>query len=329
MRERNKGNMKVERAILNESAETNSIINDLQGSKFLDKHRMHTSWLSGSSTHIPPITEWGREYRIQLVGNKNIYREFIDEFVSSHSDELEDGYFVKGDGSSPSELVFVKRDTKTIKEDTIKTKSGKWVNKGDTGETHGTFKTKKAADEQRKAMFTNRKKGAKWGESLKEEMKTIKLTKDNRDIVKIGTKMYFDKPEEIHTVTNVWETNRPYTNQKGLAVTLQDNYGRNLYGYPISKLYGANIIIEESLRESVEDNIIKEVVRTPRGTFELYGGSFKDFTKEDDAEDWRLWFDHYYPDDAAWEDVEKWYKIYHNPKTNHAVAILYKELKRD
>lgn len=40
-----------------------------------------------------------------------------------------------------------------IKEDTIKTSKGKWVNKGDTGETHGTFKTKKEADAQRKAMF--------------------------------------------------------------------------------------------------------------------------------------------------------------------------------
>lgn len=38
-----------------------------------------------------------------------------------------------------------------IKEDTVK-KDGKWVNKGKEG-THGEFKTKKAADAQRKAMF--------------------------------------------------------------------------------------------------------------------------------------------------------------------------------
>lgn len=42
---------------------------------------------------------------------------------------------------------------KYIKTDTVKTKSGKWVNKGDTGETHGEFKTKKEADAQRKAMY--------------------------------------------------------------------------------------------------------------------------------------------------------------------------------
>ena len=42
-----------------------------------------------------------------------------------------------------------------LTEDTVKTKSGKWVNKGDTGKTHGKFRTKKAADAQRRAMFQN------------------------------------------------------------------------------------------------------------------------------------------------------------------------------
>lgn len=42
-------------------------------------------------------------------------------------------------------------EKKPLKEDTIK-QDGKWVNKGKEG-THGTFKTKKAADAQRKAMF--------------------------------------------------------------------------------------------------------------------------------------------------------------------------------
>lgn len=49
-----------------------------------------------------------------------------------------------------------------LKEDTVK-QDGKWVNKGNTGETHGTFKTKKEADAQRKAMFVNKKPNAKWG----------------------------------------------------------------------------------------------------------------------------------------------------------------------
>ena len=49
-----------------------------------------------------------------------------------------------------------------LKEDTVK-QGDKWVNKGDTGKTHGEFKTKKEADKQRKAMFAGRKPNAKWG----------------------------------------------------------------------------------------------------------------------------------------------------------------------
>lgn len=46
-----------------------------------------------------------------------------------------------------------------LTEDTEKIKDGKWVNKGDTGETHGTFATKKEADAQRRAMFADGFKG--------------------------------------------------------------------------------------------------------------------------------------------------------------------------
>lgn len=40
-----------------------------------------------------------------------------------------------------------------LKEDTVKKRNGKWTNRGDDGTEHGEFKTKKAADAQRKAMF--------------------------------------------------------------------------------------------------------------------------------------------------------------------------------
>ena len=49
-------------------------------------------------------------------------------------------------------------------EDTKKIKDHKWVNKGKAG-THGTFKTKREADAQRKAMFANG-----WHESLEEDL---------------------------------------------------------------------------------------------------------------------------------------------------------------
>ena len=43
-------------------------------------------------------------------------------------------------------------ENESLTEDTVKQGSS-WVNKGDTGETHGKFKTKKEADAQRRAMF--------------------------------------------------------------------------------------------------------------------------------------------------------------------------------
>lgn len=45
----------------------------------------------------------------------------------------------------------------TLEEDTVK-QGNSWTNKGKEG-THGTFKTKKQADAQRKAMFANGYKG--------------------------------------------------------------------------------------------------------------------------------------------------------------------------
>lgn len=52
---------------------------------------------------------------------------------------------------------YLDADNKVVKklhEDTVKNSKGKWVNKGEEG-THGEFRTKKAADAQRKAMFAN------------------------------------------------------------------------------------------------------------------------------------------------------------------------------
>lgn len=44
-------------------------------------------------------------------------------------------------------------------EDTVQKANGKWTNRGDDGEEHGEFDTKKEADAQRKAMYANGFKG--------------------------------------------------------------------------------------------------------------------------------------------------------------------------
>lgn len=95
------------------------------------------------------------------------YQEIFDnEFFTEHDlkvvldcQELMDAAAYEFQGGS----TFIYDDQSELTEDTIKTSKGKWVNKGDTGETHGTFKTKKEADAQRKAMFAQ-------GHKVKEDL---------------------------------------------------------------------------------------------------------------------------------------------------------------
>lgn len=70
---------------------------------------------------------------------------------------------------------YLNADNKVVKklqEDTVKNSKGKWVNKGEEG-THGEFRTKKAADAQRKAMFANGYK-----ESLTEDVEEESSTEE-------------------------------------------------------------------------------------------------------------------------------------------------------
>lgn len=113
--------------------------------------------------------------------------------------------------------------------------------------------------------------------------------------------------------------------------------GGSRYGYDVDDVYGltdkaydATISISgatnESLTEDVEDNLGNERLDTPRGTFKIYNGTWRDFKNEPDADQWGFWFDHSIPENADWNDVEKWYKIVHNWEKQHAIAVLYRDL---
>ena len=80
-------------------------------------------------------------------------------------------------------------------EDTVK-QDGKWVNKGKEG-THGEFRTKKAADAQRKAMFAQGYKAEALDndDEYAEFIKDKKLINKNFDREKYGK--YFDKDGKI------------------------------------------------------------------------------------------------------------------------------------
>lgn len=105
---------------------------------------------------------------------ENNYRNYLEDYIKDlgrervvelAQEQLEDIKEIIKDVGTDSEGVMynsIKYVDENLKEDTVK-QGGKWVNKGNTGETHGTFKTKKEADKQRKAMFVNKKPNAKWG----------------------------------------------------------------------------------------------------------------------------------------------------------------------
>ena len=75
--------------------------------------------------------------------------------------------------------------TEPVSEGTVK-KGGKWVNKGKGG-THGEFKTKKAADAQRKAMFANGYKGLN-EEGGKKVFKVTMTGTSRKDEAELGVK---------------------------------------------------------------------------------------------------------------------------------------------
>jgi len=83
-------------------------------------------------------------------------------YVDSHSRNYDDLKSMYGDYVT-TKFRYVKTSDledfaktylkESLKEDTVK-QNGKWVNKGKEG-THGKFKTKKAADAQRRAIWVN------------------------------------------------------------------------------------------------------------------------------------------------------------------------------
>ena len=102
---------------------------------------------------------------------------------------------VKNEDGEPSEFICknIKWDTsESLKEDTKKLANGKWTNVGKDGKVDsGTFKTKKEANAQRKAMFANGYKkrvsearGAGKGQSLDKYFKIVNNYNDPYNQVK-------------------------------------------------------------------------------------------------------------------------------------------------
>ena len=75
------------------------------------KNLCNGTWLSGSSTTIYPITIWKKEVVIQWKSDRRIFDKFIKRTVEKYSDLFKDGYFWKSDGSCPSTITFVLKES--------------------------------------------------------------------------------------------------------------------------------------------------------------------------------------------------------------------------
>ena len=95
---------------------------------------------------------------------KEVAERISDVYGLNFVEVYEDGELIDSITGPYNANISLQGFDESLSEDTIK-QNGKWVNKGKEG-THGKFKTKKAADAQRKAMFANGYK-----EELKEELK--------------------------------------------------------------------------------------------------------------------------------------------------------------
>ena len=102
---------------------------------------------AGSATNRGIIHEYEMDYDKDFDVDRNL-QDFFDKIIEENP-----------------ELGEPLDESKKVCEDTVK-QGNKWVNKGKDG-THGTFRTKKAADAQRRAMFANKGKKSTFGESFK------------------------------------------------------------------------------------------------------------------------------------------------------------------
>lgn len=136
---------------------------------------------AGSATNRGIIHEYEMDYDKDFDVDRNL-QNFFDKIIEENP-----------------ELGEPLDESKKVCEDTVK-QGNKWVNKGKDG-THGTFRTKKAADAQRKAMFANKGKKSTFGEGLR---KDISLFEPQHSVSFEQIEPYTDFDEIISLMDNVY-----------------------------------------------------------------------------------------------------------------------------
>lgn len=187
-------------------------------------------------------------------------QEVRDIIIDEYGVEPE---LVSGTKSAPVWKVLL-NNSKNISEDTVKTRDGKWTNRGDSGETHGEFRTKKQADAQRKAIYASgwknesvedlanrvRKNDLEWNDEIEAsyaEDGDVAVEFQDRETLTHEVTPYRSRRPRVSSNTwgRIWKDGDLVYNERGPKYKVRDDV--------IKKL--------NSMNESFESNLERKLVR--------------------------------------------------------------------
>ena len=187
-------------------------------------------------------------------------QEVKDIIIDEYGVEPE---LVSGTKSAPVWKVLL-NSSKNISEDTVKTRDGKWTNRGDSGETHGEFRTKKQADAQRKAIYASgwkkesvedlanrvRKNDLEWDDEIEAsyaEDGDVAVQFQDRETLTHEVTPYRSRRPRVSSNTwgRIWKDGNLVYNERGPKYKVRDDV--------IKKL--------NSMNESFESDLERKLVR--------------------------------------------------------------------
>lgn len=189
-----------------------------------------------------PADAKGQDFEQPVAVEQRIDGTIVDqygnEFTQEQWEALERGEDPYADGA-----------TQPVEEDTVKSGSG-WTNKGKEG-THGKFKTKKAADAQRKAMFAN-------GYVAEADIDLTKYHNDAKHPVR-GSSDYPEGNPDRNPKIDIY-VNGEYVATTKWAKTAKSAKERYLAKYPeLSPESVKTRIVKENIDESIFDDMDKDI----------------------------------------------------------------------
>lgn len=187
-------------------------------------------------------------------------QEVKDIIIDEYGVEPE---LVSGTKSAPVWKVLL-NSSKNISEDTVKTRDGKWTNRGDSGKTHGEFRTKKQADAQRKAIYASgwkkesvedlanrvRKNDLEWDDEIEAsyaEDGDVAVQFQDRETLTHEVTPYRSRRPRVSSNTwgRIWKDGNLVYNERGPKYKVRDDI--------IKKL--------NSMNESFESDLERKLVR--------------------------------------------------------------------